>query len=73
MDQTHLEVARHVGAGEDGMDAGDCLGHSGVDPQHVGPGVVGEAEGGVEDPVEADVVDVVAVPEGQFVTLVLDA
>ena len=51
------------------MDSVDRLGRRGVDPDHVGPGVVGQPQCCVKEPVRKQVVDVVAVAEGQLVGL----
>ena len=55
-----------VGRGQHTVDAVDGLGGRGVDSDHVGPGVVGQAEGGVQQAVGRHVVDERAVAEAQL-------
>ena len=66
-----MEFPRYVGAGEDGDNAVDGFRSAGIDPQHVGPGVVGEAERPVEEALGPDVVHVAPFTEGEFDALVL--
>ena len=70
VDEPDAQVARHVGGGEDALDAGDGLGRRGVDGEDVGPGVLGEDGGGVEQAGDPHVVDVVLVAERQLAGLV---
>ena len=51
------------------VDSVDRLGRRGVDPDHVSPGVVGQPQCRVKEIVRKQVVDVVAVAEGQLVGL----
>ena len=67
------QLAGHVRAGEHRLHAFDGERGGGVDTQHVGPGVVGEAHRGVQAALGDHVVDVGAEAAGQVGGLVADA
>ncbi len=71
VDQPHPQLARHVGGGDDPDDAVDGLGLGRVDRQHVGPGVLGQHDGGVQQAGHPQVVDVGLVAQRELVGLVL--
>ena len=58
VDQPDAQLTRHVGRGEHGDDTGRRAGGGAVDAAHVGAGVVGEAQGGVQQARRPQVVDV---------------
>ena len=66
VDDADAQLAGDVGGGEDRDDAVGGRRRGDVDRRHVGPGVVGEAQRGVQHAGHADVVDVAAVAEGEL-------
>lgn len=73
MDQSDPEITRDVGGGEDGDHSRYRPGGFGDDLHHIGAGVIGEAEGSVQHPVDRKVVDIAAVSEGEADPFVLGA
>ena len=74
MDQSHLELAGDIGGGEYGNDAGNGFGRFGIDLDDIGAGVIGQAQGTVQQAVDREVVDESAVArERAFGALVFGA
>ena len=73
VDQPDPQLAGDVGGGEHGHHAGRATSGLDVDAPDLGPGVVGEPQGGVQEARRAQVVDVAAIAEGELGRLVLDA
>ncbi len=71
VDDADAQVTGNVGGCEDGMDPVDCLCCRGVDPDHIGAGMVGEVECSVQQTVRIHVVDERPVAQGQFGGLIL--
>ena len=71
VDDADQQFARHVGRGEHGVHPGSCQRLGGVDRQHVGAGVRGEMERGMECAGHPQVVDVPAIAEREGRGLVL--
>ena len=66
VDQPHLELAGNVGGGEHPHHSRNGAGRRRIDPEDIGPGVVAETKGAVEQAVDSEVVDEPAVPQGQL-------
>ena len=73
VDQPDAQFARDVGCSEHRLDALDGRRRRCVDPHRVGPGVVGEVQGCVEESGRPQVVDERPVSQAQLGGLVLDA
>ncbi len=73
VDDAHPQFAGEVGSGEHGAHARRGERGGGVDRHDAGPGMRGEVERGVQQARDADVVDVVALAEGQWCRFVLRA
>ena len=71
MDDPDAQLAGDVGGGEHRDHPVGRRGSRRVDGEHVGPGVRGQVEGGVEQARDAQVVDVAPVAEAQLAGLVL--
>ena len=72
VDDADPELAGDVGRGEHGLDPRQRERGRAVDAHDVGPGVVGQSQGGVEQSGHAQVVDEGAGADGQAAGLVLD-
>ena len=70
VDEPDHRVAGHVGRGEHPHHAGGGGGPAGVDGDHVGPGVVGQADRSVQQARDLHVVDEELVAQGEFAGLV---
>ncbi len=68
-----LELAGHIGGGEDPDNARDGPGRFRVDLDDVGPGVIGQTKGAVQHPVDREIVDEAAIAQGQLGAFVLGA
>ena len=71
VDEPDAQLAGHVGSGEHALDARDRGGRGGVDGEHVGAGVLGQDDGGVQHAGDPHVVDVVLVAQRELAGLVL--